>query len=358
MQVVLATTARARGGVWRHVADLAEALERRGHRVVIALLPDDRALREAAREAGFAIEDFWATARWRGWTWHGHLHDTFDPAFLRAALQRRFVGSTVLTEHLPHTNASDPALQPGPRHPLAGPAKTAFKRLEYMLADRVVAVSPSSKAFLIERYGERGAAIEVVANGIDHPASYASPRAPRFPVQGVSVGSVIYQKGFDLLVDASEVMEDPPWRVSVLGEGPEREVLSRRAAERGVIEFPGWSRDVAAAITAADFACLPSRWESAPYAVLEAMNAGRPLVAFDVDGVRDYVVDGVSGLLVPPNDVDALSAALQRIATDDALRTELGRAAYRRAGEFTIDRMAEQTVSIYEAAWSRRRVLR
>lgn len=358
MQIVLATTARARGGVWRHVADLAEELERRGHRVVIALPPDDRALREAAREAGFAIEDFWTTARWRGWTWHGHLHDTFDPAFLRAALQRRFVGPTVLTEHLPHTNASDPALQPGPRHPLAGPAKTAFKRLEYMLVDRVVAVSPSSKAFLIERYGERAAAIEVVANGIDHPTSYASPRAASVPAQGICVGTVIYQKGFDLLVDASEVVEDPPWRVTVLGEGPERAALSHRAAERGVVEFPGWSSDVAGALAAADFACMPSRWESAPYAALEAMNAGRPLVAFDVEGVRDYVVDGVSGILVPPNDVDALSAALRRIATDDALRTELGRAAYLRAAEFTIDRMVEQTVRIYEAAGARRRVLR
>jgi glycosyltransferase involved in cell wall biosynthesis len=354
MQIVLATTASTRGGVWRHVADLAGALTARGHRVVVALLPDAGALHEAAREAGFDTQDFWATARWRGWTWHGHLHDTFDAAFLRASLQRRFLGPTVLTEHLPHTNASDPALQPGSRHPLAGPAKTAFKRLEYSLADRVIAVSPSSKAFLVERYGDRWARIDVVINGIEHAATCALPRAPGFPVRGVCVGNVSYQKGFDLLVDASELMEDPPWRVSVLGEGPSREELSRRAAKRGVIEFRGWSSDVAGALAAAEFACMPSRWESAPYAALEAMNAGRPLVAFDVDGVRDYLVDGVTGILVPPNDVQALSAALQRIATDDALRIELGRAAYLRAGEFTIERMVEETVRIYESAASRR----
>jgi glycosyltransferase involved in cell wall biosynthesis len=227
-----------------------------------------------------------------------------------------------------------------------------------MAADCVIAVSPSSKAFLIERYGERWARVDVVINGIAHAASCVPPRAPGFPVHGVCVGNVSYQKGFDLLLEASEVVADPAWRVSVLGEGHSREALSRRAERRGIVEFPGWSSDVVGAIAAAHFACMPSRWESAPYAALEAMNAGRPLVAFDVDGVRDYVVDGVSGILVPPNDVDALSAALQRIATDDGLRTELGRAAYQRAGEFTIDRMVEQTVRIYEAARSRRRVLR
>jgi glycosyltransferase involved in cell wall biosynthesis len=358
MKIVLATTASTRGGVWRHVADLAVALERRGHRVVVALLPEANALREAAREAGFQSEAFWTTATWRGWTWHGHLHDTFDPAFLRVALQRRFVGSTVLTEHLPHTNASDPALQPGSRHPLAGPAKTAFKRLEYLLADRVIAVSASSKAFLVERYGQHCARIDVVVNGIEHAAAYAPPRAPGFPVRGVCVGNVSYQKGFDLLVDASEVVADPPWHVSVLGEGPSRETLSRRAAARRVVEFPGWSSDVPAALAAAAFVCMPSRWESAPYAALEAMNAGRPLIAFDVDGVRDFIVDGVSGILVPPNDVRALSAALQRIATNDALRSELGRAAFVRAGEFPIDRMVEETVRIYESAESKRRLAR
>lgn len=349
---MLATTALTRGGVWRHVADLAEGLEARGHRVVVALAPEAEALRTATREAGLTAAAFSDTVTWRGWLWHGHLHDTFDRAFLRAPLRRRLVGPTVLTEHLPHTDASDPRLHPGARHPAAGPAKTAFKRLQYSLADRVIAVSPSSKAFVVARYGPRWTRLDVVMNGIDHAAS-PSPVLPHEPpARVVCIGSLIYQKGFDLLVDASERTPGPPWRADVVGEGPAFEALARRASGRGVVRFLGWSSDVAAMLGEADLVCMPSRWESAPYAALEAMNAGRPLVAFDVDGLREMVEHGVTGLLVEPENPVALAQALDLLATDEMLRLEMGRAAHARVREFSRDRMIDEVVRIYAAAMS------
>jgi glycosyltransferase involved in cell wall biosynthesis len=349
VKIVLATTARTRGGVWRHVADLADGLQVRGHRTVVALVPEAEVLRNEAISSGLAVADFSDTVTWRGWLWHGHLHDTFDRAFLRATLRRRLVGSTVLTEHLPRTYASDPRLQPGPRHPLAGSAKTLFKRLQYELADRVIAVSPSSKAFLSRRYGERWARIEVVLNGVAHAPAPAPVRQHEPPMRVVCIGSVIYQKGFDLLVDAAEVESTPPWRAAVVGEGPALAPLTRRAADRDVVRFLGWSSDVPNELAASDVVCMPSRWESAPYAALEAMNAGRPLVAFDVDGVREYVEQGVTGLLVEPENVDALAEALASLATNEVLRTEMGRAAYMRAGEFSRERMVDEVVRIYAA---------
>ncbi len=347
MQIVLATTARTRGGVWRHVEDLGTGLQRAGHEVVVGLAPGADALEAAAEEAGLATAEHARTVRWRGWIWHGHLHDTYERALLAVPLRRRLVGPTVLTEHLPHTNASDPRLQPGSRTPLAGPAKTLAKRLQYASTGRVIAVSASSARFLVARYGRRVAdRIVVVPHGV---AAASSPPVARHdgPPLILSVGSVIQQKGHDVLVAAAELEPPPAWRATVLGDGPARAALVHRAATRGVVGFPGWSDAVAGELAAADIVCMPSRWESAGYAALEAMAAGRPVVASDVDGLRDVIEDGVSGLLVPAGDAAALRGALDRLAADPALRRELGEEGRRRAGAFTIDRMVAETLRVY-----------
>jgi glycosyltransferase involved in cell wall biosynthesis len=354
MQIVLATTARTRGGVWRHVEDLATGLQKAGHSVIIAVVPQAPELKRAAVLAGLETRDFRETIRWRDWLWHGHLHDTYDRAFLEAALQRRPVGATVLTEHLPHTNASDPRLQPGPRRPLAGPAKTLMKRLQYRLVDRVIAVSPSSRAFLIDRYGQGVAPIDVVMHGVAHASDVDLPDA-RSPALVLGVGALIYQKGFDVLVSAAAAQPVPSWHAVVLGDGPAREALVRQAANRGMVSFAGWSDDVESAMAGADIVCMPSRWESAGYAALEAMAAGRPVVASDVDGLRDIVEHGITGLLVSPEDPTALGFALNRLATSGALRSEMGRAGRARASEFTIARMVEETVSVYGEATAKGR---
>jgi glycosyltransferase involved in cell wall biosynthesis len=354
MKIVLATTAHTRGGVWRHVEDLGTGLQEAGHRVVIALVPEAGALRQAAARAGLETHDLRDTIGWRGWLWHGHLHNTFDLTFLRVAVRRRFTGPTVLTEHLPHTNASDPGLQPGPRRPLAGTAKTLLKRVQFRLVDRVIAVSPSSRTFLIERYGGGGAPIDVVMHGVARTEDVGLPEAHRDRAQVLCVGAVSYQKGFDVLVDAAAAEPVPLWHAIVLGEGPARESLARRAAEHGVVAFLGWSDDVGSAMADADVVCMPSRWESAGYAALEAMDAGRPVVATDVDGLRDIVEHEVTGLIVEPEDARGLASALQRLATDAALRVDMGRAGRRRAQEFTIARMVQETVRIYAASRAQR----
>lgn len=353
--VILATTAPGRGGVWRHIEDLVSELGARGHRLAVALPVPDGELADAARALAVPVVGFWSSLRLRGWVWHGHLHDTYDRRFLLAVAARRLSGPVVLTEHLPRTNASDPALLPGARHPLAAPAKTAFKRLELSLADAVIAVSPSSAAFLRARYGDHGR-VFMVANGIaprlDGPAprAQASGRALRV----LSVGSVSVQKGHELLIDAAALAHEP-WEVTVLGDGPARAALARASEVRGApVHFAGSSRDVQGALSQADAVCLPSRWEAAPYAALEAMQAGLPLVATAVDGLRDLVRHERDGLLVPPEDPEALARALDRLAADASLRARLGAAATGRAGEFTRARMADETVTVYRAAIARR----
>lgn len=360
--VVLATTATVRGGVWRHIEDLAIALREHGREVAVALVPAATELRRRAQARSLPTVDFARSALRPRTIWHGHLHDTYARAFLAAALARRALGPTVLTEHLPHSNASDPALAPGPRHPLAGPAKTVFKRTQFRCADAVIAVSESSAAFLRRRYGLAGDAIAVVPNGIEPSAPAPAPAAPEptptlgeGPVLVVSPGALIYQKGHDVLL-AAAARAGGGWRAEVLGEGPMREPLARAAAaQRLPVGFPGWSDDVGGALARAQIVCLPSRWEAAPYAALEAMGAGRALVASDVDGLRDLVQHGVTGLLVAPDDAGALADAIDRLAGDPQRRAQMGAAARARAGAFTVSAMAQATVAVYDAAAARRR---
>jgi glycosyltransferase involved in cell wall biosynthesis len=356
-RVVLATTALTRGGVWRHVEELGQELARRGTDVVVALAPEARELRAAAARAGLPAADLTRTARWRGWIWHAHLHDTFDRVLASAILARRAVGPTVVTEHLPRTNASDESLLPGRRHPLARPAKTAFKRVQLACADAVIAVSASSAAFLAERYRIGPGRVDVVANGVHVPDPAPIARETAKPLRVVSVGSVIRQKGHDLLVRAA-AGSGGGWEACVLGEGPMREPLARLAAQTGApVSFGGWSDDVAAALRDADVACLPSRWEACPYAALDAMAAGLPVVATAVDGLRDLVDDGVNGVLVAPEDPGSLAGALDAMARDDAARLRMGRAARERAARLSLGRMAAETAAVYRRVASARRVM-
>jgi len=347
----------SRGGVWRHIEDLALELRNRGHSCVIGLQDEAVELRRAAAEQELRVESLARTVRWRGWIWHGHLHDTFDRRFLAAAISRRLIGPTVLTEHLPRTNASDASLLPGPRRPLAKQAKTAFKRAEIAFADRLVAVSPSSAEFMSQRYRLRSGTIDVVMNGIDGPAGPPDTQARQQmgPAQILSVGSVIHQKGHDLLVDAAERAE-ARWNVTVIGDGRLRAPLSERALEHSLpVEFIGYSPAVADHLLRADIACLPSRWESCPYAALEAMSVGLPLVGADVDGLRDLIDHGVTGLLVPPNDPVALAAALDGLSADPRARREMGEAGRTRVRSHTITRMTDETLAVYDRAHAARR---
>ncbi|MGL6280351.1 MAG: glycosyltransferase, partial [Gaiella sp.] len=114
----------------------------------------------------------------------------------------------------------------------------------------------------------------------------------------------------------------------LLGDGPDRPELERLTAALGLddrVRFLGGGTrdDVLRLFAAADVAVLSSSWENFPHTVVEALAVGAPVVATAVGGVPEIVVDGENGLLVPARDVDALRAALERIARDPELRARL-----------------------------------
>ena len=139
----------------------------------------------------------------------------------------------------------------------------------------------------------------------------------------------------------------------VVGTGEQRASYEALAAERGVAErahFLGWRDDVPRLLAAADFLLLPSRWEAMPYIVLEAMSARRPVVAAQVDGVRDLVAEGESGLTHPIGDVEALGEACARmIAAAPQERAAMGEAGRARVEQsFSIQTMVEGLIGVYD----------
>jgi glycosyltransferase involved in cell wall biosynthesis len=143
-----------------------------------------------------------------------------------------------------------------------------------------------------------------------------------------------------------------------VGDGEVRTELERRAAQLGVgdeISFLGYRTDLPAIAAASDFAVLSSDNEGTPVSLIEAAAAGRPAVATDVGGVSDVVAPD-SGILVPPNDPDALAAAIIDLMSDPDKRLEMGRNARERAlRRFSADRLIGDMDSLYRELLSRAR---
>lgn len=137
----------------------------------------------------------------------------------------------------------------------------------------------------------------------------------------------------------------------LVGDGPMAASVESQIRALGVegrTERLGDRADVPALLGSADMFVLSSTKEGFPYAVLEAMAAELPIVATRVGGIPEMIQDGVHGFLVAPRDVDALSAALRRLAGDPVLRRRMGKAAREKvAKEFRLEEMVSRTLKIY-----------
>jgi glycosyltransferase involved in cell wall biosynthesis len=156
----------------------------------------------------------------------------------------------------------------------------------------------------------------------------------------IAVSRLVRQKGYPELLRAMEATPANA-RLWVVGErlasdhGADLEPdFARAAAALGPrLQRLGYRHDVARLLAAADVFCLPSHTEALPMSVIEAMLTGLPVVASDIRGTRQQVVDGETGLLVPPATITPLAEALSRLAKDPALRTRMGEAARMRGLE-------------------------
>jgi len=218
----------------------------------------------------------------------------------------------------------------------------------------IVAVSEATRGSLL-RQGYPAGRLLTIPNGVE-PVERADPvRLVEAPAI-LEVARLAEVKGQSTLLEALATVDAG---AVLVGEdleqgGAYRSALERLAQTLGIRErvvFAGRRDDVPGLMAGCEVVCLPSRAEGLPLVLLEAMAQGKPVVASAVGGVPELVVDGETGLLVPPGDVEALAQALRRVLGDPELARRLGEAGRRRVRErFSAAAAADRVLSLYEAA--------
>lgn len=166
-------------------------------------------------------------------------------------------------------------------------------------------------------------------------------------------GRLVPQKGFDVLVEAGAILagRGTPFRIEIIGDGPERRALEALAERRGLsgnVSFPGARDDARELIATADVFVMPSLREGMPLVLLEALHAARPVIASDLPSLAGVVTDGCEALLAEPGSPDALAARIERVLADREAAREMGRRGRLKArAEFSMDRAASRYIELY-----------
>ena len=353
MKVVHVHRIRGIGGSERHLLTLLPALAERGVDVSFVGLDDPAGVLEPFyAELAVPYERLRAPR-------------DLDPALaLRLARTLRELGPDIVHTHLVHADVYG-ALTPGTRlvstkhnpDPFrAGPFRFVERALARRAA-RVIAISNAVARFCIEQVGLPAEKVEVVHYGLDDlPRAWAeNPPIELGEPLLLAVCRLEPQKGLETAVRALAAV--PEATLLVLGEGPERPALESLASSLGVrdrLVLPGRVGDVAALYRRADLVVHPARWEGFGLAMLEAMLAGKPVIAARAGSAPELVDDGRTGLLIQVDDSGALSQAVGELLADRERAETMGRAGLDRAhDEFSVARMAERTIALYDTVLAR-----
>ncbi|MGH8514535.1 MAG: glycosyltransferase family 4 protein, partial [Gammaproteobacteria bacterium] len=244
-----------------------------------------------------------------------------------------------------------------PHFPL-GAQWEALRRSTYGQLAGVVALTQESAEWL--RQHTRAQRVPIIPNMALWPLAVHAPRLIPETVRGadrrilLAVGRLDKQKGFDWLLEAFSALARKyyDWNLAILGEGQERRALETQvqaARLDGRVFLPGRARNVGEWYERADLYVMSSRFEGFPLTLAEAMAHGLPAVSFDCDtGPRDIIRPEVDGLLVPPGNVEALTAALDRLMGDAALRVQFAVRALEARERFSIERIAGMWKELFE----------
>lgn len=350
----VASSLESWGGIERYVAYLSEGLSGRGHEVVVSS-PSRSPLDNHLKVTNLPIRvrrkfDFQAFSQYLKHfkqVRYDVVHTHFSPDFLLPAIAARMTGQplSIMTRHvvLPWT-----------------PTKI---RLYSTLFDHFIPVSDAVERQLVAS-GMRPEKMTVAKAGCPPLLPIKSREAVRGEL-GILNGAVavgyfgrlVVEKGVDTLISAAASM---PKGITfeVFGNGPlSGELESRAKTVSSQVHFHGFRDDIPECIQAMEAVIIPSIWEEAfPYAALEAMSVGRPVLASRVGGMPEIVEEGRTGFLFEKGDVESLGAAARKLAGNPELCAKMGgeaREAHRSL--YTIEKMAERIEAVYLAVGAAKR---
>jgi glycosyltransferase involved in cell wall biosynthesis len=239
------------------------------------------------------------------------------------------------------------------------------------LTDRAIAVSESTREFLVRKRHVPAHRVRLIWNGAPleefAPVAAATALATRRQL-GLSENAVVIgsigrlneQKGHSYLLDAAAAALPavPAARVLIVGDGDLEVPLREQARALGIADrvvFAGHRGDIPAVLGAVDVFCISSTYEGTPLTLFEAMAAGKAIVSTAVDGCREVIEDGVTGILVPPRDAATLALRLRELLTDKGRRETLARNALRASARYDIRRCVDAMQALYDEVLAEKR---
>lgn len=366
LRVAMLLESDAPGGAERMTLLLAEELRRRGHSVC-PVGPDNGSgwLAEQFRARGFAPETF-------------SIRRALDWRCLRGLvrlIERREIDLVHSHEFTMSVYGAAAALMRRKPHIMTMHGGVYYthrwwRRVALRWAchnsSSVLAVSSATRAQLQQALHLPDGAVDVIPNGVDFQPGLRDPVRRELAVaEGevliVAVGSLYAVKGHIVLLRALAELGTSgcamPYRLAIVGHGEEETALRAFVLAHGLsdrVVLLGYRPDIPSVLAAADIFAMPSLSEGLPLALLEAMVAGKAVIASDVGGIPEIVTTGDDGLLTRAGDHGALALALRRLIEDSVYRAALGRRAQLRAStHFSVERMTDAYERLYSNAVGR-----
>lgn len=354
------------GGTELHILNLSEQLRLRGYDVTVACRPG-RWVEERAQQLGLPTVPI-SVMKQHDWQDFGklqtflrekqidvlHVHWSTDVVVPGFAALRAHVPVRIMSRHMPY------------------PFKNRIGTLLYsrLLYTRMVTVSNSVRQTLL-RCGVPPDRVETIHHGTDVEA-FARTTLPASEVRrdlGIPadcvtvgiVGRIAPEKGHQVLMDAARLLGNRyPLRYVVIGNGPDEEAIKQSAKSLGLADkvvFAGFRDDVNNAINAMDIVTVPSTWNEPCSAVVQqGMALSKPVIGTLAGGTPEMIVDGETGLLVPPSDAPALAEAIAALAGDAFRRKRLGAAGRERAQAlFSLRVMTDKIEALYRREYENAR---
>jgi glycosyltransferase involved in cell wall biosynthesis len=359
------------GGPASHAPEVAAELRSRGHGVEVVTSA-------AAPPASEEFPVHWASRRLPRGVRHvravaliARVARRADVVYSTGMVGRTAVGTALARKPVVQKLTSDPTYERSVRYGLYGGALDSFqgarglrvralraaRNLALRRARRIVIPSESLRDLAVS-WGVAPGRVEVLPNAVEAPGGLASREELRRR-HGLDRPTLVYagrlsvQKAVDVMLEATARVPDVD--LVLAGDGPDAEALRARAHDLGLdgrARFlgPQPRATVFELLRAADGVVLSSKWENFPHVLVEALAVGTPVVATATGGVTEIVRDGENGILVPPDDPDALADALRRYLADAALRERLSAAAPASVERFAPARIYERLERILREA--------